>query len=190
MPAGTYALYGDVVHESGLPETMVAEITVPELPGKPLEGDDSGATGTAADTEFRLPDGAKMVWVREAGPIPVKKPYAFRFRLETADGKPATDMELYMGMLGHAAFVRADRSVFAHVHPSGSVPMASLTIAQKNAGDPHAGHDMHPASLPAEVSFPYGFPQAGDYRIFVQMKRAGQVQTGFFKVTVDPAPAK
>lgn len=190
MPAGTYGLYADVVHESGLPETMVAEITVPDLPGRPLQGDDSGATGTPAETEFKFPDGSKMIWVRDPGPIPVKKAYAFRFRLETADGKPAPDMELYMGMPGHAAFIRTDRSVFAHVHPSGSVPMASLTIAQKSSGDPHAGHNMNPATLPPEVTFPYGLPQPGDYRVFIQIKRAGKIQTGFFTVKAEAAPAK
>jgi hypothetical protein len=31
-----------------------------------------------------------------------------------------------------------------------------------------------------EVAFPYGFPRAGDYRIFVQVKRAGHIETGAF----------
>ena len=31
-----------------------------------------------------------------------------------------------------------------------------------------------------EVAFPYGFPRAGDYRIFVQVKRAGRIETGVF----------
>ncbi len=190
MPAGRYALYGDVVHESGFPETLVAEIDLPEVAGKPLSGDDSAGLATPlsqakAETRvFQLPGGARMIWERELETYPVKKPYAFRFRVETADGKPAPDMELYMGMPGHAAFVRRDRSVFAHVHPTGSVPMAALTIAQKNVGDPHAGHAMQADRLPAEVSFPYGFPQAGEYRIFVQVRRGGQVQTAAFDATV------
>lgn len=181
MEAGRYALYADVVHENGLPETLAAEIELPLLPGKPLEGDDSAGGGKVADKEFLLPDGARMIFEREQDVYPVKRPYAFRFRVVNSDGKPAQDMELYMGMQGHAAFVREDRSVFAHVHPTGSIPMAALQIAQKQA-DPHAGHHMH--SLPAEVSFPYGFPQPGAYRIYVQMKRGGQVQTGVFRVTV------
>jgi len=35
------------------------------------------------------------------------------------------------------------------------------------------------------VSFPYGFPKAGDYRIFVQVKRAGRVETGVFDAQVE-----
>jgi hypothetical protein len=37
-----------------------------------------------------------------------------------------------------------------------------------------------PAGLTAEVSFPYGFPKPGAYRVFAQMKRAGRVETGIF----------
>lgn len=190
IPPGTYGLYADVVHESGLPETMVAEITLPAIAGKPLSGDDSTGSGhpisraDARNKVFVFPDGSKMIWERDSDAFVVKRAQPFRFRVESPDGKPATDMELYMGMLGHAAFVKRDRSVFAHVHPTGSVPMAAMTIAQKSAGDPHAGHHMHAMSLPSEVSFPYGFPQAGDYRIFVQVRRAGQVQTAMFDTTV------
>lgn len=62
--------------------------------------------------------------------------------------------------------------------------MAALAIAQPNA-DPHAGHDMSHRKLPPEVSFPYGFPSPGAYRVFVQIKRAGQVQTAFFDAKVE-----
>jgi hypothetical protein len=36
-----------------------------------------------------------------------------------------------------------------------------------------------------EVSFPYGFPKAGQYRLFVQVKRAGRVETGVFDVRIE-----
>jgi hypothetical protein len=41
------------------------------------------------------------------------------------------------------------------------------------------------SSVPAEVSFPYGFPRAGDYRIFVQIKRGGVIETGVFDARVE-----
>jgi hypothetical protein len=37
----------------------------------------------------------------------------------------------------------------------------------------------------AEVSFPYGFPKAGLYRIFIQVKRKGKVETGVFDANVN-----
>jgi hypothetical protein len=205
MPAGRYALYGDIVHADGLPETLVTELDLPSaVPGKPLQGDDATGAGppiSKADpnsTVAQLADGSRMIWEREPGPLHANRAIFFRFRLEDADGKPAHDMELYMGMPGHAAFVRSDRSVFAHVHPSGSVPMASLSLTA-NAGDggaamagmagmDHSG--MSPGmsmiqALPPEVSFPYGFPKPGDYRIYVQAKRGGKVETGIFDARVE-----
>jgi hypothetical protein len=88
-------------------------------------------------------------------------------------------MELYMGMQGHAAFVAGDGSVFAHIHPSGTVPMAALALTQ---ADPHAGHAMGSSRLPATVSFPYALPKPGAYRMIVQVKRAGHVETAMFDV--------
>ena len=197
MPAGRYALYGDIVHSDGLPETLVTEVTLPEIAGKPMQGDDSGGAGppiSRADrksTTANLADGTKMVWERPAGPLHAGRAMYFRFKLEDADGTPAKNVELYMGMPGHAAFVSSDRSVFAHIHPSGSVPMASLSLTQ-NAGDGGGmaamadmpGMNMTEA-LPPEVSFPYGFPKPGDYRMFIQVKRGGKVETGVFDAHVE-----
>jgi hypothetical protein len=106
----------------------------------------------------------------------------FTFRVEDAQGQPAGNLELYMGMPGHAIFVKRDRTVFAHVHPSGSAPMAAMAIAMPAAA--HAQHMAAAAATPSTVTFPYGFPESGDYRIFVQVKRAGRVMTAAFDATV------
>jgi hypothetical protein len=124
-----------------------------------------------------------MIWDGGGSAIHARRPYLFRFRLEDAEGHAPADMELYMGMAGHAAFVSTDGSVFAHVHPSGSAPMAALELAQ--GINPHAEHIAKAVGLPAEVSFPYGFPKPGAYRIFVQVKRGGPVLTGAFTTKVE-----
>jgi hypothetical protein len=97
--------------------------------------------------------------------------------VEDKDGKPAGDLEPYMGMAAHAVFLSTDGNVFAHVHPAGSVSMAAVKLAE--AGSAGTGN-MHHQPIGPEVSFPYGFPKAGEYRIFVQVKRAGKVETEEF----------
>lgn len=191
MEAGRYALYGDVVHASGLAETATGEIEIPAIAGVALTGDDSAGSGVPlpeAGGRRRVPlaGGLHMVWDGAAEPLRARQPHLFRFRLEQDGGAQAQGVELYMGMLGHAAFVRDDRSVFAHVHPFGSVAMPALQLAQQAQADPHAGHSMAPESgLPAAVSFPYGFPKPGKYRVIVQMKRAGQILTAIFDANVE-----
>lgn len=230
MPAGDYRLYADVVHATGFPETLVSSLTLPEVEGRPLQGDDAKGTAPALATNaacpvnepgnaaatFRLPDGYTMVW-NNASVQPAKTPQVFEFSLLDGSGQSAKDVALYMGMLGHAAFVKDDGSVFAHVHPSGTVSMAALMMAaaqnqpnsaasqaiaaipemededtptDKDRGaeklaDSMAGMNMPgsagPSSmLPNAVGFPYGFPTPGAYRIFVQMKHGGTVETGSF----------
>jgi hypothetical protein len=183
MAAGRYKLFADVVHENGFPETPVSEISVPEIHGRALSGDDADGSGPPlAAAAFRavspLRDGYRMVWVNAAPELKSRAATRFTFRVEDEHGNPATDMQLYMGMVGHAEFINADATVFAHVHPDGSVPMASLMLTRVSMQHPHG-------PVPAEISFPYGFPKPGRYRIFVQMQRAGHPETGVFDVRVD-----
>jgi hypothetical protein len=114
-----------------------------------------------------------------------------KFKIEDKEGKPAKDVEPYMGMAGHAEIVSSDLSVFAHIHPSGSVSMAALDLANGAGSSTAEGGKpsgmkmpMEAGTLEPEVKFPYGFPKAGDYRIFVQIKRAGRVETGVFDAQV------
>ncbi len=193
MLAGHYKLYADIVHANGFPETMVTELDIPALTSRPLAGDDASAVTepwqkvSADSTVFTLPDGYKMEWLRGDKPLIARQAMSFNFRLIQPDGRAPSDMALYMGMLGHAAFVKTDGTVFAHIHPNGSVSMAALMLASgeaplRHSGLEHAAMNMG-GTLPSTVSFPYGFPSPGRFRIFVQMKHGETVETGVFDAT-------
>jgi hypothetical protein len=196
MPGGSYAAFADIVRESGFPDTMTAKVEVPATDkGAPLVGDDSSAVAAAPRISTRavststaqLGTGERVEWVLGTQPLQAQKPTLLRFRVADKNGAPATDLEPYMGMAGHLVILRSDLSVFAHVHPAGSVPMAALMLLQKDAAvDMSSMHGMRQESVPAEITFPYGFPQAGDYRLFLQVKRAGHVETAVFDTRVAP----
>ena len=187
LPSGRYRVYGDIVHESGYAQTLVGSVAL----GNPLgtstdaDADDSwflgqappeDATATSAATE-----GMTITWKR-GDPIVAGRERVLTFVATNADGAPAA-LEPYMGMLGHAAVTNTDGSVFAHLHPAGSISMAALRKFQ--GADPHAEHGV--SSGKNEVSIPYAFPKPGRYRLWIQMKRAGQVTTGAFDLDVKPA---
>jgi hypothetical protein len=94
-------------------------------------------------------------------------------------------MRPYLGMAGHAAFVKTDGSVFAHTHPEGSAAMADVMLASASLdGGPPRMAMSAPEKLAPAVDFPYGFPTPGRYRIFIQMKHASTVETGVFDADV------
>src|SRR6185503_8162269 len=52
LPAGTYRVYADVVHESGFPQTLVDRVTIPaSFPGLPQGG---GGPEVDPDDSLRL----------------------------------------------------------------------------------------------------------------------------------------
>ena len=151
MPPGEYALYGDVVHANGFPETLVAKLEVPaDMQGGPLGPDDASAHPPAVEqgplgNAFKLPDGYSMVWDKPAT-LTANTAYSFRFRLLGPDGSPATDMQPYLGMAGHAAFVKTDGTVFAHTHPEGSAAMPAVMLAngmEAGMSMPSSTHHQH-----------------------------------------------
>jgi hypothetical protein len=200
MPAGQYEVFADIVDKRGFPWTLVGQVDLPQINGAALASDDSTWMGAALaagekDSEIaQLAGGGRIVWEKGSAPIAANTALVFRFKVEDKDGNPANDMEPYMGMAGHAEFVSSDMSVFAHIHPAGSVSMAALEMASSSGAPGAAAIDASVSSgmampmtggkLEPEVNFPYGFPKAGEYRIFVQIKRAGQIETGVFDARV------
>jgi hypothetical protein len=84
-----------------------------------------------------------------------------KVRFEVLDGeKPVTDLEPYMGAMGHLVVVSADAKKYVHAHPS-----------EKS----EAKH---------VVTFEAAFPSPGLYKGWGQFKRGGQVRIVPFVVSV------
>ena len=187
LPDGRYRLFADVVRDDGLAETLTGEVLL-RAPraggGAPApDPDDSWQAGAAtAAARQVLADGSEMTWEDASAPLVSGTLSALRFTVTTAEGRPAA-LEPYMGMLGHAAILRDDATVFVHVHPVGTVSMAAQDAFARRVGEAPAGHSAHAVSA-ATVSFPYSFPRPGRYRLWVQVKRAGAVLTGVFDANV------
>jgi hypothetical protein len=201
MPAGHYKLFADIVRASGFPDTLIADLDLPEVKGSAISGDDSKAIDAGSEansvttTQSVLTDGSRMTWDVGSQPLSANRLRRFSFNVLDAGGNHASDLEPYMGMPLHAEIVKDDFSVFAHVHPEGSISMAALMLANPannaSTSTPSAMADMpgmndaqHVSA--AELAFPYGFPQPGDYKIFVQVKRSGRVETAVFNAHVLP----
>jgi hypothetical protein len=117
---------------------------------------------------------------REVGPYHVeliqqpRAPAAGRevqlgFRL-SLDGKPVTDLQPYIGAMGHCVIISEDTNTYLHCHP--------VTFTAAPSPDERAG---------PMISFHTVFPKAGRYKVWGQFKRNDQVIVADFVIEVaDP----
>ena len=157
-----------------------------------LDFDDSWHMSRAsAELASPLMGGGRMIF-ETPGELVADRETPLRFATFTAEGEPVA-LEPYMGMLGHAVVRRSDGGVFVHLHPMGTVSMAAATLLARRDGNadpmPPPATGGGAASDAREVVFPYAFPRAGDYRIWVQVRTRGSggVLTGVFDVSVRDA---
>ena len=203
VPPGRYRVFGDIVVESGYAQTMVTTLTVGHVANADAAGaqltdrDDSWFTGGATKGHAAiLVDGSSMTWVGTAAQVVAGREAGLRFDVRNGDGTPAT-LEPYMGMAAHAVVAKDDGSVFVHLHPMGTISMASqMTFAMRQPGDSvfgRLGQRLNTAEKTAMnaappatgvVGFPYAFPKPGNYRIWVQVRKNGRILTGAFDILV------
>jgi len=204
LPAGRYRLYADVVHETGFARTLTDTVDVPAATmDAPLDPDDGWARiplAPAASPGASVPlgDGAVMRWRAADSAFVAGRETTLAVEVLTAEGAPAA-LEPYLGMAGHAVVTKRDGSVFVHLHPGGTTSVTAQAIfAARDRGDTTAAGRLragaidaalHGGHLPAvsRLDFPYAFPSAGRYRVWVQIRRAGRVETGAFDVEVRAA---
>lgn len=128
---------------------------------------------------------------RKAGSLDFKlstkpaKPTAGQRTLFTLDiregGAPAAGLVPYLGAAAHVAAFSEGAKSFAHMHgESGGAP---------KSGSAKGGHGMHHAAqtvVSPPLSFSHTFPQAGNYRLWVQVKNGEAVLAVPFDLRVAP----
>ncbi len=212
VPAGRYRIFADVVRETGYAETMVGKVDVKAEPGTtPVsDADDATFTGAPAGNAVTLDDGSVLSWERGTTSIVAGVDAPLTFVLRDKAGARLT-VEPFLGMAGHAVVVRDSLDVFVHLHPVGTTSMAAQqALIQRTEADTARGAlarrfvaadstqrsyaampgMVHGQALSGTLSFPYAFPRAGHYRMWVQFRRGGVVRTAPYDVTVEAGAPK
>lgn len=153
---GDYVLFQDYTPDGDRHQLGRQDVTVngPKRPAVTYDQDVmkwQGGDGYAAELTFDRP--AKV-----GASLAVKTTI-------TRNGQPVTDLENYLGALGHMVIISEDTKQYLHVHP----------LDQTDKG-------------PA-VGFHTQFEQAGRYRVFLQFNHGGAIHTADFVVNVAPAGA-
>ena len=200
LPAGDYRLFGDIMLENGSSLTVSNTMTLAEgAHSTPSDSDDAWtpsltAVPARANAVAAMGHGYRLAWAGGDGALPANAPLDLRFIVTDSAGNPAR-LEPYLGMAAHAVVLRDDGSVFIHLHPMGTVATTAQQIYEaRDRGDTTARGRLKPgaftdsATMPMSftgaLSFPYEFPKAGRYRIWVQAKPAREILTGAFDVEV------
>jgi hypothetical protein len=202
MPPGEYNLFGDIVLANGLSQTVTASFDWPldtatvssKDPDDATWHSDSSGVGDAAHPVM-IGDGLSIIWTGGNKPIVANEAVDLRFEVRDGSGTVAR-LAPYLGMAAHAVVLKSDESVFIHLHPMGTVSTsAQQTFAARDRGDTTAsGRPMladttsmgMPMSMDGRLDFPYEFPKAGRYRVWVQVRPSigARVLTGAFDLDV------
>lgn len=199
LPAGRYRTFADVTHESGFARTLVAGVVLPEpADTAALDPDDGWFVGDPSDSVAPLRAKAVLVWENRSPVLASGSEAGLSFAVREPDGSIGT-VEPYLGMSAHAVVMREDGAVYIHLHPMGTVSAAAqVALRERTSADTAwgtlgrrltvagalEGSIGHPPLLTGRASFPYAFPEPGAYRIWVQVKRHGIVETALFRVSV------
>jgi hypothetical protein len=198
LPAGGYHVFADVVHENGFAETIVQSLTLgaPPRSSAPGDPDDAVYEGQGEGPIARLGGGAVMVWLGAGWPHVLGSDTLLRFLVRDEAGR-ALELEPYLGMAAHAVVMRKDGGVFVHLHPLGTTSPVSQqallaapadtargAIRARLARNAAAMAAMPGERFPGAFQFPYAFPSAGRYRVWVQVRLGGTVRTAAFDIEV------
>ena len=158
---GEYRIFADFAPNSSQKDSMGTPLPVTISEDVPVG---SGASYThvplGSEEKTKTFDGIQVSLLTRDTPVSGGE-NMLMFRL-SENGKPVTDLEPYLGALGHAVILHEGNLDFIHAHPMGDMTM------QQNG----------------TVNFMVDFPLTGKYKVFTQFQKGGKVITTDFVVSV------
>lgn len=159
---GQYRMFADFTPSSGqmgaggerLPVTIYQDINVGNLANyrpQPIGSTDRTKTFGAYS----------ITMTPSSEPLASQNDFAFTFSIQK-DGQAVTNLQTYLGALGHTVVLREGDLQFIHAHP-----MQSADATQNG-----------------KVTFMISFPEAGNYKLFSQFQHEGKIVTSDFAVNV------
>ena len=187
---GDYKLYADFTPQGAVQVVEQIDLTV--------TGSERAKVALIPDTKFeKVVDGLKIV-MKPSADIKAGQELTLDFQaFDATTGKPASDLQNYLGELAHFVIISEDLEDFVHAHPMAKgESMDSMKMGDAKP-DEHGkdGHE-HPASdggeemaARSEVSAHTTFPRSGLYKLWAQFQRGGKVISVPFVVDVPAGKA-
>ncbi len=148
---GEYHLFADVAPKEAGSQILMQPIVV--------SGPPSNAPRPAVSLTDTV-DGIRAALQSDPAKLPVGRAINLTFILrDAAANAPITDIEPYLGAMGHLMLIQQDGVTFVHSHPDET--------------DPTNGHQ-------GAITFLARFPKPGRYHGWLQFQRKGQVETAAF----------
>ena len=158
--SGTYRIFADFAPQSAMMDSSGMPLGVTLFEDVKVGGRYSPQS--LGSEERTKTFGNQQAVLTTSEPLQAGTTAVLSFQL-TEDGKPVTDLEEYLGALGHSVILREDTLDFIHAHP-----MEAAGAAQDG-----------------QVDFMVTFPEAGKYKVFTQFQRNGEVFTTDYVVSVE-----
>ena len=155
---GPYRVFADFAPADGMKDPMGAPLPV-TISETVSVGSNYDPQPIGSEEKMKIFDGYQVSLVTD-GAIMSGAELKLRFGI-LQNGKPVTDLQPYLGALGHGVILREGTLDFIHAHP--------IEVQDQNG----------------TVSFVVRFPEAGKYKVFTQFQREGRVFTTDFVVPVE-----
>ncbi len=169
---GRYYLYTDFTPADGDNQLIQSILDV--------SGKRKQKVDLVSDSSFeRAVDGYRVNLAVDPTPLQVEKAATLTYSIRDSKGNPITDMEPYLGAMGHLFAVHQGGAEVVHTHAT------SKTSSEEHDHSTHTSAQVKERTGP-DFSFKLTLPKEGLYKIWAQFSRQGKTLTVPFVLEAKP----